>query len=526
MLIDVNELPENSQIDCDICIAGSGPAGITIAAELVDAPVRVCLVESGGLSPHAAVPAGNVAEQLGVSVDLLKFKHLSFGGASNQWGGLRGRWFRLRPMDPLDFETRPWVANSGWPFDYAELEPFYARAGRILKVSADNDFSVVARHAHLAPAFHNDDLHTAIFLMTRPLRFGQHYLDLLTRSPNVQVYLNGRVVEIEEDPNSPIVRCLHIVTPGERAHRITAKHFVIACGGLENTRLLLTSKRKMACGIGNQRDLVGRYYMQHPRGLHGAAVLVRNHLCTPLYTGGYVSNDMGISGGISFSEKFQRRQQVLNHCIMLRPLFAISESYASQAYRAVERAWCHADRRSGGRGELRKLASSAAAALKQAVGGSGLRTTFAVLNQMEQIPKPESRLDLSERKDPFGVNQLRIDWRIDPLEKASLCRLHKLVQDRLVAHGVGKLVSQLDPLADDWPVSEDSAHHLGTTRMHADPARGVTDAHCRVHSVRNLYISGGSLFPTGGHANPTLTVVALAIRLADHLKGLYGASGV
>jgi choline dehydrogenase-like flavoprotein len=145
---------------------------------------------------------------------------------------------------------------------------------------------------------------------------------------------------------------------------------------------------------------------------------------------------------------------------------------------------------------------------------------------MEQIPKPESRLDLSERKDPFGVNQLRIDWRIDPLEKASLCRLHKLVQDRLAAHGVGKLVSQLDPLADDWPVSEDSAHHLGTTRMHADPARGVTDAHCRVHSVRNLYISGGSLFPTGGHANPTLTVVALAIRLADHLKGLYGASGV
>jgi choline dehydrogenase-like flavoprotein len=292
MLIDVNELPENSQIDCDICIAGSGPAGITIAAELVDAPVRVCLVESGGLSPRAAVPAGNVAEQLGISVDLLKFQHLSFGGASNRWGGLRGRWFRLRPMDPLDFETRPWVANSGWPFDYAELEPFYARAGRILKVSADNDFSVVARHAHLAPAFHNDDLHTAIFLMTRPLRFGQHYLDLLTRSPNVQVYLNGRVVEIEEDPNSPIVRCLHIVTPGERAHRITAKHFVIACGGLENTRLLLTSKRKMACGIGNQRDLVGRYYMQHPRGLHGAAVLVRNHLCTPLYTGGYVSNDM------------------------------------------------------------------------------------------------------------------------------------------------------------------------------------------------------------------------------------------
>jgi choline dehydrogenase-like flavoprotein len=526
MLIDLNQVPENSQIDCDICIAGAGPAGITIAAELVDVPVRVCLVESGGLSPRAAVPAGNVAEQLGVLVDLIKVQHLSFGGASNRWGGLRGRWFRLRPMDPLDFETRPWVANSGWPFEYARLAPFYARAGRILKISAGSDFSAVARHAHLTPAFHNDDLRTAIFLMTRPLRFGQHYLELLTRSPNIRVYLHGTLVEIEEDPDSPIVRRIHVATPDGRTHRISAKHFVLACGGFENTRLLLASKRKMACGIGNQRDLVGRYYMQHPTGLHGAAVLDPKHLRTPLYTGGYVANGMRISGGISFSEEFQRRQQVLNHCIMLRPLFAISEGYASQAYRSVQRAWYRAERHPGRRGELRDLARSAAAVLKQALEGSGLRTIVGVLNHMEQIPKPESRLDLSERKDRFGVNQLRIDWRIDPQEKASLCRLHKLVQERLAAHGLGKLESRLDPFADDWPVSQDSAHHLGTTRMHADPAYGVTDSDCRVHGVRNLYISGGSLFPTSGHANPTLTIVALTVRLADHLKRLYGAAQV
>jgi choline dehydrogenase-like flavoprotein len=522
MLIDLSELPENSEIDCDICVAGSGPAGITIAAELVDAPVRVCLVESGGLSPRAAVPAGNVAEQLGVVVDLLKFQQLSFGGASNRWGGLRGRWFRMRPMDPLDFEARPWVANSGWPFEYAELEPFYAHAGRILKAAAGSDFSVATQHAHLASAFHNDDLHTAIFLMTKPLRFGRHYLDLLTRSPNVQVCLHGRVIEIEEDPNSPVVRCLHVATPGGRTHRITAKHFVIACGGLENTRLLLASKRKAACGIGNQRDLVGRYYMQHPKGLHGVAVLDRNRLSTPLYTRGYVANDVRIAGGIAFSEDFQRSQRVLNHCIMFRPLFAMSEGYASQAYRAVCRAWYRADGDAGGCGSLCELGRSAAAVLKQAFAGAGLRTIFGVLNQMEQIPKPESRLDLSERKDEFGVNQLRIDWRIDCEEKASLCRLHDLVQKRLAAHGVGKLESQLDPAADNWPVAQDSAHHLGTTRMHADPARGVTDAQGRVHGVGNLYLSGGSLFPTSGNANPTLTVVALAIRLADHLKMLYG----
>ena len=525
MLIDLKEIPGNSQIDCDICVAGSGPAGMTLAAELVGAPVRVCLVESGGLSPRAAAPAGNVAEQLGVVVDLLKFQHLSFGGASSRWGGLRGRWFRLRPLDPLDFATRPWVADSGWPFAYAELEPFYERAGRVLKVGAGSDFGVAAQRAHLAPVFHNDDLHTAIFLKTRPLRFGQHYQGVLSRSANVRIYLHAQVTEIEEDPCSPIVRYLHVATPGGQTHRIAAKHFVLACGGLENARLLLASKRKSACGIGNQRDLVGRYYMQHPKGLHGVAVLNRARLRTPLYTRGHVASDVKVFGGISFSEEFQRRHQVLNHCILLRPLFTISEGYASQAYRAVQRAWCRANGASGGGGELRELGRSAAAVLKQAFEGSGLRTIVSVLNQMEQIPKPESRLDLSERQDRFGVHLLRIDWRIDAAEKASLRRLHELVRDRLAAYGVGKLASQLDPLAADWPVAEDSAHHLGTTRMHVDPARGVTDAHGRVHDVHNLYVSGGSLFPTSGHANPTLTVVALAVRLADHLKQLYGSHG-
>jgi choline dehydrogenase-like flavoprotein len=139
---------------------------------------------------------------------------------------------------------------------------------------------------------------------------------------------------------------------------------------------------------------------------------------------------------------------------------------------------------------------------------------------MEQVPDPESRLELSERKDRFGVPQLRTHWRIDSLAKESLCRLHKLVGDKLASQHIGRLESDLDPLADVWPVSGNASHHLGTTRMHADPKRGVTNPHGRVHGVHNLYINGGSVFPTSGHANPTLTIVALAIRLADHLKRL------
>ncbi len=518
MLIDANELPDHSRIDCDVCVAGSGPAGITVAAELAGMSLRVCLIESGGLSPQAGVPASSVAEQLGILVDLAKFRQHIFGGASNRWGGLSGRWFRLKPMDPVDFEVRPWIANSGWPFGYDALRPFFDRAGRILQVPSARDFSLDAQKDGIAPEFHNDELCTTVFLMARPVRFGEHYLPILARSPNIQVYFNGRVIEIEEDQSAPVIRHFHVATTAGKIHRIAAKYFVLACGGLENPRLLLASQRKMRSGVGNQRDLVGRYYMQHPKGLHGLAVLNHESLRTPFYTSGRLASDVKICAGISFSEEFQRRNELLNHCIMFRPLFALSEGYASQIYRAGCRAWHGSDR--AGRRELLDLARFAASALKRVLNGVGPGAVFSVLNHMEQIPNPESRLDLSERKDRFGVHLLRIDWRIDPQEKASLCRLHEVVRARLAAHGAGGLESQLDPLADNWPVAQDSAHHMGTTRMHVDPKRGVTDPHGRVHSVRNLYIGGNSVLPTSGHANPTLTVVALAVRLAAHLEHL------
>jgi choline dehydrogenase-like flavoprotein len=481
----------------------------------------VCLVESGGLSVKTTLPLSNVAEQLGVLVDPVQFERHAFGGASNQWGGLRGRWFRVKPLDPIDFEARPWVDNSGWPFSLEELRPFLERAANIFKVASLRNFNVETHHNHLVHEFHNSELDTTIFQMIRPLRFGKEYRRLLARSSNIRAYIHGKVIEIEEDPNASVIRYFKVATHSGKTCRISAKQFVLACGGLETPRLLLVSRRKMACGIGNAHDLVGRYYMQHPKGLHGIAVLNQKSLRAPLYTRGYLDTDVKICAGISFSEEFQRREGELNHCIMLRPILSLSESHASQAYRAMQRAWQGADHNSGGYRELQDFARFMASVLKRGIKGTGVHTMFSVLNHMEQIPKQESRLDLSERKDRFGVNELRIDWRIDSLEKASLCRLHELVQARVAAQCGGRLESHLDPLADDWPVAQDSAHHLGTTRMHADPRRGVVDPHCRVHSVRNLFIAGNSIFPTSGHANPTLTVVALAIRLADHLKGLF-----
>jgi choline dehydrogenase-like flavoprotein len=518
MLIDANMLPENSGIDCDICIAGSGPAGITLASELAESGMKVCLIESGGLPHEGPVQASIVAEQVGLPVDVVKFRNYVFGGASNLWGGVRRRSVRLKPLDPLDFEPRPWVQDSGWPLDYEDLVPYFERAGKILNLLCYSRFSADAYREQLAPEFHDGDLRTTIFQVAKPTQFGEVYADPLTRSQNVHVYLRARVIEVEEHETSPFVSCLHIVTPGGATHRVAAKRFVLACGGLENPRLLLTSRRKSPAGIGNGHDLVGRYYMQHPKGTHGLAVLRRKALRSPLYTQRCMSDRILLSGALSFSEDFQRREEVLNHCIMFFPALALSESPASEAYRAFLRSW------HGPRGEPERFAEfmdamrCLAAVLGRTLRNGRVGTVFRVANHMEQIPRADSRLGLSRQKDQFGVHQLRTDWRINDVEKRSLRRLHELVRSKLAQGDGGRLESDLDPIAKRWPVAQDSAHHLGATRMHGDPRRGVTNADCRVHGLHNLYVVGGSVFPTSGYANPTFTIVALAIRLADHLK--------
>ncbi len=518
MLIDANELADESSIECDICIAGSGPAGITIARELAGEPVRVCLIECGGLSPREAKPTVSSAEQKGLPLD--PFQRHCVGGGSNWWGGMRGTWFRSKPLDPLDFEVRTWVPNSGWPFGHEALAPYIERAGLVLGVPRPEDRILEAVREQFAPEFNNDELRTTVFQLTRPMRLGQHHLALLEEAARLSVYLHARVVEIVEDPGAPVIRHIRIASGNGRTHTVSAARFVLACGGLENPRLLLASRSKAERGIGNEHDLVGRYYMHHPKGLSGFAVLKAPALRAPLYTRGYQMEGSKLHGAIMFSEDLQRREGLLNHCAWFKPIYSLSESYAALAYRAAKRARHDSECPNTWRREFMYHAGYGAKLFGRALAEARFSTMFAVSNHMEQIPSAESRLTLSERTDSFGLPQLRTDWRIDALAKQSLQRLHRLLHERLALQSAGRLKSDLDPLAEHWPITANAAHHLGTTRMHADPKRGVTDPDGRVHGLRNLYVSGGSLFPTGGHANPTLTIVALAIRLADHLKRL------
>ena len=173
------------------------------------------------------------------------------------------------------------------------------------------------------------------------------------------------------------------------------------------------------------------------------------------------------------------------------------------------------------RHEFSKLGPFVRSMLRNVLASRRLSGILSVVNHLEQIPNAESRVILSDQKDELGVSQLQVHWRIAQCERESLIALHKLLKEKFALHGVGSFESDLDPPSGVWPVSTDAAHHIGTTRMHRDPKRGVTDANCRVHGIQNLFISGSSVFPTSGYANPTLTIVALAVRLAAHLKAIY-----
>ena len=142
---------------------------------------------------------------------------------------------------------------------------------------------------------------------------------------------------------------------------------------------------------------------------------------------------------------------------------------------------------------------------------------FELNHMTEQSPNPHSRVTLSDERDIFGRNRVRLDWRLTPLDMRSIIKAQEIIDQELRYAGLGRLEIELrtetppEHLEGGW-------HHMGTTRMHRDPKRGVVDEHCRVHEITNLFIAGPSVFPTGGYANPVLTFVALAIRLADYIK--------
>jgi len=556
MIVDARTL-DDDVIDTDVCIIGAGPAGIAMAREFDGSDVRVCVLESGGLDSDEGTASLQRGESVGVPYDRLDDARTRiFGGNSRAWSidlgdeDISGA--RLQALDSIDFEQRDWIPFSGWPFDRLHLDPYYQRAREFFRVgeARDDVDKWFSPDAYQPPAVRTARMDTTVFQFTRGSHFRDEYRNLLHLSANVEVLLYANVVELEAGESGRDVEAVRVaclpgpdyvlmasgtgfnrvrVAPLEpRRFRVKARRFVLASGGTENARLLLLSRGRHPAGLGNQHDLVGRFFMEHPHVWSATFVPSDKRFEAPasMYRIGRVS-DVPVMAKWTLTERVRRKERLLGFCASIlpkhkRPLPDGADSLVmllrgARSRRLPRRFGRHLYRVARFSPGIVRYAYERKFGRSEADPSAAAAPVFRLDNMAEQAPNPDSRVMLADERDVLGLPRVRLDWRLGRSDLDSMVRAQEIFDRELRRTGVGRLLIDHDRemllrrVKGGW-------HHMGTTRMHVDPRQGVVDERGRVHGITNLYIAGSSVFPTCGYANPLLTVGALAIRLADQLK--------
>ena len=524
MLSDARELANDQQIEVDVCIVGAGPAGISIARELIGNGARVWLLESGGREVERRLQRLNRGQSVGYPIYRSHRSRVrAFGGASRHWFRPGDESWAARPLDPIDFEARPGIPWSGWPFDRAHLDPYYAQAHAVCQLGPfDYDPGHWADPERTPPLpLPPGPVESTVFQHGTATFDG--YFEELVCAPNVTLVLHASVVDLATGDDPGRVDRVELRREDGSRCSVKARWVVLGAGGIENPRLLLLSRRTHPRGLGNDHDLVGRFFAERLSARTGYIVPADPQLTgrVGLYPVHEAAPGVRVQGALRLRDAVQRKRQLLN-CAFFLPTRNLSMTV--EAVRSIA-TLVKAGRRhplpEGMVGHLRNVATGlgdltvfARDHLRRPDHG---RSVLVLRAQGEQAPNPDSRVSLGTRRDRFGLPVARLDWRPADSDRVSIRASQEVIDRALRDAGLGHVELMLgdeDPPA----LLEGNFHHLGATRMHPDPANGVVDADCRVHGVRNLYVAGSSVFPTYGCSNPTLTVVALALRLADHLK--------
>lgn len=520
MFKDLHDHAPGAVIETNIAIIGAGAAGIAAARDLIDSQRDVLLIESGDLTPDAETLALNDGKIVGepyLPLDVIRLRY--FGGTTNHWEG------HCRPLDPIDFEKRSWVPYSGWPITYSDLEPYYERANALCELGP-YDYDTRSWEPVVPNLFPLDKTKwvNRLWHHSPPTRFGEKYRDELKNARNVTVLFNANATEIVLNESARQVVEVKIKALGGKEAIVRPKIVVLACGGIENARLLLASNKVMTAGVGNGNDLVGRFFMEHPHAMIAYAVpLAGDAVKYKVYYRGVRAR---IPAGEAFiqakagpTEEFQRAHQLRSGTIDVGIGYDRSAGYLSLR-RTVKAVW-----------EDGQMPDRFGEALLNMVGDiDGLATglyrrftdqqLFWFAASIEQEPNPASRVTLDRDLDSLGSPKPRLDWRLTAGDKIAVRTTIRLLGEELARTGVARM------RIDDWLMEDDRHweglgiryHNIGTTRMSDDPKMGVVDRDAKVHGIANLYIAGSSIFPTSGYANPTLTIVALTLRLTEHLR--------
>jgi choline dehydrogenase-like flavoprotein len=556
MFIDGRQIASGSALEAEVCIIGGGPAGIVIALELLGAAISVILVESGGWRPNKLTQGLNAAELASESrhppADM--YRERRFGGSSTIWGG------RCVPLTRKDFELRPHVANSGWPISYDTLVPYYSRALTYCEAGEFAfDPACLKASGPIIDGLASQELSIGLERFSPPTDFGRRFKSDLTGSPRHRILLESTCVGLLSSDSGRSVHAVECSTIGGKNFRICAKYIVVAAGGLESVRLLAASNERFPTGLANSSGALGRYYMSHLEGTLGRLQVAAGRRVT--WNFARTQDGIYAKHHIRLSDEVQRRHELrniifrLHHANPMDPehgdpvlsLMYIAKRFILPEYR-------------------RKITTVELEALDRLPNSSMLVTqhvsniaknpwgligflsswvykrhacyrripyvalyskygTYPLDYNAEQTPLYDSRISLTHDKDRFGVPKLRVDWRVCPEDVASIAASYRQMQRILASTNIAAVVYDDETLDDSAKQAVAvGGHHIGTARMSDDPKAGVVNPQCRTHDVENLYIAGSAVFPTSGSASPTLTIVALAIRIADQIKTAFRSS--
>ncbi len=519
MLMDAATLPDGTVIDTDVAIIGSGAAGIPVALALEGRRERVCVLEAGPAEASTDSQALYRGENAGLPYfPLDQCRSRQLGGSTNCWGGF------CRIFDPFDFERREAIPHSGWPLRLDEIADHYAKAHdlcRLRSLDYSHDGWASTAGGTLANPFDKGE-HISLELIQKTSFKSSDHIQAIEASGNITLCTNAAVLEIVTDQHGRSVTHLSVAAPGGRRVSVKARYVVLAAGGIENARLLLLSRRAHPQGLGNAHDRVGRFFMDH-LSYSAASFTPREPGFREKYFAVWVPvGEHTVRNSVLVAASVRERERLLR-CFFE---FARKRPQGTHGYKSTkhllgalrrgrrpERLGYHLSNILDDRGVLVRFAA------RKLFGGGEERPTpagrpFTLRVSAEPSPNPDSRITLSSRCDRLGQPMARMDWRVAALDREHVRRSLEILAAETERLGLGSV--RIRPEA-DWGL-RGHYHHIGTTRMSEDERRGVVDPQCRVHGVDNLYIAGSSVFPTAGAGTTTLLLMALALRLGDHLK--------
>ncbi len=467
MLIDLEQLERDTACDVDVCIVGAGPAGMTLAIDLANKDLTCALLESGGVETTAATRDLNFGVMHGEhNWPLTASRVRCLGGTSLRWRG----W--CRPLEPSDLELRPWIGHAGWPFGFSELAPWYRRAHEVCRAGSYcyDDLPGWAAEAGV-PLVELPEVEQRLYMFSPVPDFGRDYAHGLA-APSIRAFVNATVVSLVPGPAGDRIERIEARSVGGRRLALRARQVVLAAGAIENARMLLVAQAR---GLVWGGDWVGRAFADHPHVLAGVLVPSRaQDLRAYDATTGTPSGWGRVV--LALPELATRELRIPGATAILQPVEV-------------------------GRGDI----------------------VWAILARSEQVPNRASRVALTADRDEFGTPRIAVDWRLSHVDRLAVVALVERLAAALPRAGLGRVVPRISANDSRWPSDlVGGCHHIGTTRMATDAAHGAVDRDGRVFGAENLHVAGSSVFCTAGVANPTLTIVALSLRLADHIARSLG----